>query len=56
MIVCLAAFSALCRCIAVTTSLAAETLEAAGPSLVRKEIGSVSIEDILTGGSDSLSM
>ncbi|KAK4748787.1 hypothetical protein SAY87_015373 [Trapa incisa] len=49
-----AAQAASMRCIAVTTSLAAETLEAAGPSLIRKEIGSISIEDILTGGSDSL--
>ncbi|OWM72419.1 hypothetical protein CDL15_Pgr018304 [Punica granatum] len=49
-----AAQAASMRCIVVTTTLAAETLEAAGPSLIRKEIGSVSLEDILTGGSGSL--
>ncbi|KAL9141056.1 hypothetical protein ABFS82_14G077900 [Erythranthe guttata] len=46
-----AAKSANMRCIAVTTTLGEETLTAAGPSLVRKEIGDISLDDILTGGS-----
>ncbi|XP_059652279.1 protein SUPPRESSOR OF QUENCHING 1, chloroplastic isoform X2 [Cornus florida] len=46
-----AAKSAQMRCIAVTTTLSEETLETAGPSLIRKEIGSVSLHDILSGGS-----
>lgn len=45
-----------CRCIAVTTTLAEDTLRAAGPSLIRKEIGDISLDDILNGGSDSHSM
>ncbi|XP_034706716.1 protein SUPPRESSOR OF QUENCHING 1, chloroplastic [Vitis riparia] len=47
-----AAKAAQMRCIAVTTTLPEETLKAAGPSLIRKEIGNVSVHDILTGGSD----
>ncbi|KAK9292842.1 hypothetical protein L1049_020822 [Liquidambar formosana] len=39
------------RCIAVTTTLSEETLKTASPSLIRKEIGSVSVHDILSGGS-----
>lgn len=39
------------RCIAVTTSVSEEALKNAGPSLIRKEIGSVSLDDILSGGS-----
>ncbi|GFS30721.1 haloacid dehalogenase-like hydrolase family protein [Actinidia rufa] len=38
-------------CIAVTTTLSEETLKTAGPSLIRQEIGSVSLDDILSGGS-----
>ncbi|KAL0375840.1 UNVERIFIED_CONTAM: protein SUPPRESSOR OF QUENCHING 1, chloroplastic [Sesamum calycinum] len=45
-----AAKSANMRCIAVTT-LAEDTLQAAGPSLIRKEIGDISLDDILNGGS-----
>lgn len=44
------------RCIAVTTTLSPETLETVSPSLVRKEIRSVSLDDILNGGSISHSM
>ncbi|XP_062081822.1 protein SUPPRESSOR OF QUENCHING 1, chloroplastic isoform X1 [Humulus lupulus] len=40
------------RCIAVKTTLAEETLKAACPSLIRNEIGDVSLDDILSGGSD----
>ncbi|KAK4424523.1 protein SUPPRESSOR OF QUENCHING 1, chloroplastic [Sesamum alatum] len=46
-----AAKSAKMRCIAVTTTLAEDTLQAAGPSLIRKEIGDISLDDILNGGS-----
>ncbi|CAN1356753.1 Protein SUPPRESSOR OF QUENCHING 1, chloroplastic [Linum perenne] len=45
-----AAQAAKMRCIAVTTTLAQETLQSAGPSLIRSQIGSVSLEDILSGG------
>ncbi|KAJ0979952.1 hypothetical protein J5N97_015426 [Dioscorea zingiberensis] len=38
------------RCIAVTTTLSEDTLEQASPSLIRKDIGNVSIQDILDGG------
>ncbi|KAA8536730.1 hypothetical protein F0562_029208 [Nyssa sinensis] len=47
-----AAQAAQMRCIAVTTTLSEDTLKAAGPSLIRREIGSVSLHDILSGGSD----
>ncbi|KAK6143862.1 hypothetical protein DH2020_024210 [Rehmannia glutinosa] len=46
-----AAKAASMRCIAVTTTLAEDTLKAAGPSLIRKEIGDISLDDILNGGS-----
>ncbi|KAJ4956610.1 hypothetical protein NE237_013393 [Protea cynaroides] len=45
-----AANAAQMRCIAVTTTLTEETLKQAGPSLIRKDIGSVSLYDILNGG------
>ncbi|OVA13591.1 NHL repeat [Macleaya cordata] len=45
-----AAKAAQMRCIAVTTSLSEETLKQAGPALIRKEIGNVSVQDILGGG------
>lgn len=45
-----AAKAAQMRCIAVTTTLTEDTLNAAGPSLVRKEISNISLDDILTGG------
>lgn len=51
-----AAKSANMRCIAVTTTLAEDTLQAAGPSLIRKEIGDISLDDILNGGSGYHSM
>ncbi|KAM0954516.1 putative transcription factor WD40-like family [Dioscorea sansibarensis] len=38
------------RCIAVTTTLSGDSLEQANPSLIRKEIGNISIQDILDGG------
>ncbi|KAI7980416.1 hypothetical protein LOK49_Contig151G00003 [Camellia lanceoleosa] len=44
------------RCIAVTTTLSEETLKTASPSLIRQEIGSVSLDDILSGGSGCHSM
>ncbi|XP_028061681.1 protein SUPPRESSOR OF QUENCHING 1, chloroplastic [Camellia sinensis] len=47
-----AAKAAQMRCIAVTTTLSEETLKTASPSLIRQEIGSVSLDDILSGGSD----
>ncbi|KAH9689718.1 protein SUPPRESSOR OF QUENCHING 1 [Citrus sinensis] len=47
-----AAKAAQMRCIAVTTTLSEERLKEASPSLIRKEIGSVSLNDILTGGGD----
>ncbi|XP_057961309.1 protein SUPPRESSOR OF QUENCHING 1, chloroplastic [Malania oleifera] len=46
-----AAKAAEMRCIAVTTTLSEKTLRPAGPSLIRKEIGSVSLDDILSGDS-----
>ncbi|XP_008246083.1 PREDICTED: NHL repeat-containing protein 2 [Prunus mume] len=46
-----AAKAAKMRCIAVKTTLSEETLKAAGPSLIRNEIGNVSLDDILSGGS-----
>ena len=49
-------FWATCRCIAVKTTLSEETLKTAGPSLIRNEIGNVSLHDILGGGSDGYSM
>ncbi|CAD5196877.1 unnamed protein product [Musa acuminata subsp. malaccensis] len=44
-----AAKAAQMRCIAVTTTLSEDILQQAGPSLIRKEIGSVSIDDVLYG-------
>ncbi|XP_058189990.1 protein SUPPRESSOR OF QUENCHING 1, chloroplastic isoform X7 [Rhododendron vialii] len=46
-----AAKAAQMRCIAVTTTLAEETLKTASPALIRQDIGSVSVDDILCGGS-----
>ncbi|KAF5739976.1 NHL repeat-containing protein 2 isoform X1 [Tripterygium wilfordii] len=48
-----AANAAKMRCIAVTTTLAEEALKGAGPSLIRNNIGSVSLDDIFSGGSGS---
>ncbi|XP_052206057.1 protein SUPPRESSOR OF QUENCHING 1, chloroplastic isoform X2 [Diospyros lotus] len=48
-----AAKAAQMRCIAVTTTLSEDTLKKAGPSLIRQEIGSISLDDILSGGSVS---
>lgn len=45
-----------CRCIAVKTTLSDETLKIAGPSLIRNDIGNITIHDILSGGSDAYSM
>ncbi|RWR76426.1 NHL repeat-containing protein 2 isoform X1 [Cinnamomum micranthum f. kanehirae] len=47
-----AARAAQMRCIAVTTTLSMGALQEAGPSLIRKDIGNVSLHDILSG-SDS---
>ncbi|XP_015570646.1 protein SUPPRESSOR OF QUENCHING 1, chloroplastic isoform X1 [Ricinus communis] len=47
-----AAQAAQMRCIAVKTTLSEETLSNASPSLIRNDIGSVSLDDILSGGSD----
>ncbi|PQM37924.1 NHL repeat-containing protein 2 [Prunus yedoensis var. nudiflora] len=46
-----AAKAAKMRCIAVKTTLSEETLKTAAPSLIRNEIGNVSLDDILSGGS-----
>ncbi|KAK7379175.1 hypothetical protein VNO80_04628 [Phaseolus coccineus] len=46
-----AAKAAQMRCIAVRTSLSDEVLESAEPTFIRDDIGSVSLEDILCGGS-----
>nr|XP_043614411.1 protein SUPPRESSOR OF QUENCHING 1, chloroplastic [Erigeron canadensis] len=46
-----AAKAAQMRCIAVTTTLSEDTLKEAEPSLIRKEIGNISLNDILGGGS-----
>ncbi|KAK3199437.1 hypothetical protein Dsin_022852 [Dipteronia sinensis] len=46
-----AAKAAQMRCIAVKTTLSEETLKDANPSLVRNDIGNVSLDDILSGGS-----
>ncbi|KAK1295282.1 hypothetical protein QJS10_CPA16g01676 [Acorus calamus] len=43
-----AAKAAKMRCIAVETTLSMDVLQQAGPSLIRKEIGNVSIDDILS--------
>ncbi|XP_024024937.1 protein SUPPRESSOR OF QUENCHING 1, chloroplastic isoform X2 [Morus notabilis] len=40
------------RCIAVKTTLSEDTLKTADPSLIRNEIGNISLDDILSGGSD----
>lgn len=45
-----------CRCIAVKTTLSDEALESAGPTLIRDDIGTVSLDDILSGGSVGYSM
>ncbi|URD80241.1 Redoxin [Musa troglodytarum] len=44
-----AAKAAQMRCIAVTTTLSEEMLQPASPSLIRNEIGSISIDDVLYG-------
>ena len=49
-------FFGACRCIAVKTTLSEEILKTAGPSLIRNEIGNISLDDILSGGSDGYSM
>lgn len=46
----------MCRCIAVKTTLSEAILKDAGPSMIRDDIGNISIIDILTGGTDSTSM
>ncbi|CAH2046801.1 unnamed protein product [Thlaspi arvense] len=48
-----AAQAANMRCIAVKTTLSEAILKDAGPSMIRDDIGNISISDILTGGSDS---
>ncbi|XP_007031176.2 PREDICTED: NHL repeat-containing protein 2 [Theobroma cacao] len=49
-----AAKAAKMRCIAVTTTLKEDTLKDAGPSFIRNDIGSVSLDDILSGSSDEM--
>ncbi|CAN8241331.1 unnamed protein product [Cochlearia groenlandica] len=51
-----AAQAANMRCIAVKTTLSEAILKEAGPFMIRDDIGKISINDILTGGSDSTSM
>ncbi|KAM7272381.1 hypothetical protein ACFE04_027044 [Oxalis oulophora] len=41
------------RCIAVTTTLPEETLNQASPSFIRNDIGKITLDDILSGGSGS---
>nr|CAB3496124.1 unnamed protein product [Digitaria exilis] len=48
-----AAKAAEMRCIAVTTTLEEDALKQGGPSLIRKNIGDVSIKDILYGDSNA---
>ncbi|KAL0793673.1 hypothetical protein Bca101_065050 [Brassica carinata] len=48
-----AAQAANMRCIAVKTTLSEAILKDAGPSMIRDDIGNISINDILTGVSDS---
>ncbi|KAL5209961.1 hypothetical protein ABZP36_005584 [Zizania latifolia] len=48
-----AAKAAEMRCIAVTTTLEEAALQQASPSLIRKNIGDISIRDILYGGSNA---
>ncbi|KFK22541.1 hypothetical protein AALP_AAs68488U000300 [Arabis alpina] len=48
-----AAQAANMRCIAVKTTLSEAILKDAGPSMIRDNIGNISINDILTGGSNS---
>ncbi|XP_052201013.1 protein SUPPRESSOR OF QUENCHING 1, chloroplastic-like isoform X1 [Diospyros lotus] len=43
----------LVRCIDVTTTLSEDTLKRAAPSLIRQEIRSISLDDIISGGSVS---
>lgn len=51
-----AAKAAKMRCIVVTTTLPEETLATEGPSLIRKDIGNITLEDIISGGSSLHSM
>lgn len=46
-----AAKAAQMRCIAVRTTLSDEALESAGPTFIRDDIGSVSLDEILNGDS-----
>lgn len=46
----------ICRCIAVRTTLSDEALESAGPTFIRDDIGSVSLDEILNGDSVGYSM
>ncbi|KAG8063634.1 hypothetical protein GUJ93_ZPchr0003g17480 [Zizania palustris] len=48
-----AATAAEMRCIAVMTTLQEDVLHQASPSLIRKDIGNISIRDILYGGSNA---
>ncbi|KAL5219380.1 hypothetical protein ABZP36_020064 [Zizania latifolia] len=48
-----AATAAEMRCIAVMTTLQEDALHQASPSLIRKDIGNISIRDILYGGSNA---
>lgn len=50
-----AAKAANMRCIAVTTTLSKERMQEASPSLIRKDIRNISINDILDGGSSGSS-
>ncbi|XP_021772395.1 NHL repeat-containing protein 2-like isoform X1 [Chenopodium quinoa] len=46
-----AANAAKMRCIVVTTTLSEETLATEAPSLIRKDIGNITLDDIISGGS-----
>lgn len=45
-----------CRCIVVTTTLSEEALATEAPSLIRKDIGNITLDDIISGGSSLRSM
>lgn len=51
-----AAKAAKMRCIVVTTTLSEATLATEAPSLIRKDIGNITLDDIINGGSSLHSM
>lgn len=45
-----------CRCIVVTTTLSEAALATESPSIIRKDIGNITLDDIISGGSSLHSM